>query len=204
MNDSDQRLRSRVRALAVPPPSAQRKDEALRLALSNLTAIRPLVESRPYPRVVWKVVLTGLTAAVLPAILHLRRDTANPTPAIAANPCELSLEVWNEIGNLFPDRVNAIISNGDQVDLNLSETPVGGSSDQVVEIACQSNRHSCTIVTYSGQEVNIDLNGIPLRITPLIDGNGSVFVLTGDKVIPPNGSPASDAVQIKATTLAKR
>ena len=204
MNNQDNQLKHRVAGMTVPPCDADRMDEALRLSLSILHQRPSPVASGISHRLVMKFTAAGLTAAVIAGILLTYANKARPTSPNLAGPCELSLDVWNEIGRLFPDQLDAIIAKGGRMDLQLSDSLVGCNTDQAVKIICKSERDSCTIITYSGRDVNIHFDGLPLRISPLINGDGTVIVMTQDRVVSPPGSSSSDALQISATTLAKR
>jgi hypothetical protein len=122
---------------------------------------------------------------------------------IAAAP-EISLETLREISQLFPGQLDAIIAGPNGLDLRLSDSDSPGATDQPVQVTLASDGEQRTIITYSGRSVNLDFAGSQRCITPLIDGDGAVIVLTSDHVFSPAVAASGGGFRVVATTLASR
>ncbi len=130
------------------------------------------------------------------------RTTERPNAYVTGNN-EPSLKTLEEISLLFPNQLDAIIAKGGQLDLQLSDSQVRENSDQAVKITCTTGKESCIIITYSGRNVRFNFSGGDLQVTPLIDGDGSVILLTPNRVFSSQDS-FSDSIQLSAVTLASR
>jgi hypothetical protein len=200
MNDQEDTLKSRVGGLVVPPADSFRKAETLHLALSALDAPASVIGFEITGHLVWKWAAACLMVAGIATFMTWPEHQMTLSHPYVAGNNEPSLKTLEEISLLFPDQLDAIISKGSQMDLQLSKTQVRENSDQVVKITCTNNKESCIIITYSGRDVSFKFADGDLRVTPLIDADGAVIILTQDRVISPDDT-SQDSIQLTAATL---
>lgn len=173
------------------------------MALDALASKPSPVAFKTSGRLVFQLVAACLVAAGIATFLMLPGRKASHDGGSTAVNNEPSLKTLKEISLLFPNQLDAIIAKGKQLDLQLSDANVREHSDQAVKITCTNEKESCIIITYSGRDVDFNFAGGDMRITPLINGDGSVIILTRDRVIFPQDS-SSDSLQLSAVTLASR
>ena len=209
MKLQDDALKNRVVCWEALQPDPVRKDAALQEALAALAAPRQgpsglLHAFRPSARVIIKCAAAVIIGTALAWLLMPRQaPVCPPHETIAAAP-EISLETLREISQLFPGQLDAIIAGPNGLDLRLSDSGNPGATDQPVRVTLASNHEQRTIITYSGRSVNLDFAGSPRCITPLIDGDGAVIVLTSDHVFSPSLAASGEGFRVVATTLANR
>lgn len=209
MTSQDDSLKNRMMGWEAPQPDPVRKHAALQEALAVLAAPSPLPSGflrvfRPSARVISQcaaalIIGTALVWWFMPrqAPVHAPHETMAATP-------EITLETLREISQLFPGQLDAIIAGPNGLDLRLSPPVVPGATDQPVLVTLASDHERRTIITYSGRRVNFDFAGSPRSITPLIDGDGAVIVLTPDRVFSPAVAESGEDFRVSASTLANR
>ena len=209
MNLQDDALKNRVVCWEALQPDPVRKDAALQEALAALAAPRQapsgfLHAFRSSARVITKCAAALIVGTALVWWLMPRQTpVGQPHETIAAAP-EISLETLREISQLFPGQLDAIIAGPNGLDLRLSDSGIPGATDQPVRVTLASDGEQRTIITYSGRSVNLDFAGSARCITPLIDGDGTVIVLTPDRVFSPAVAATGEGFRVVATTLANR
>lgn len=138
----------------------------------------------------------GLAAAclVLGFALGLRKgkDSVPPTSQFAEQQ-----KLFCEVASLFPNRLQAIVIEGSQVRLVLSETAdVPASPPLVVEI-CRAGRCR-TFITFSGQQVRV--NGDAYDV--LYSAEGKIIVAGRNQVwIGSQAMGGADGVKVQARLL---
>lgn len=196
-------MKNRIAGLWVPQPSPDRKAIAHRMALDALAPKPSPVAFKTSGRLVFRFAAACLVAAAIATFLMLPgRKAAHDGGSTAVNN-EPTLKTLKEIGLLFPDQLDAIIARKGQLDLQLADSRIRGNPDQAVKITCSKDKESCVIITYSGRNVKFDFAGGELRITPLIDGSGSVILLAPDRVILAQDT-SNGPFHLSAVTLANR
>jgi hypothetical protein len=170
MNDED--LKRRLRELPIPPASAERREETLHKARRALceTATEPARrETAWWPRLPW--LGAGVCAAVAMLLVLLK-----PVTEPAAKPVDYA-RLFTEFEGLFPEQLEAVVSRGTQIDLQLAAVP-GHASDQRLLLEFTRGAETIRVLAYSGRRVCVDL---PTRVCfeALLTAEGSV-VLSSD------------------------
>lgn len=209
MNNKDDDLKRTVlRGMVAPRSAAARRDAALCEALAALPAPHPVPFCRPrIARPPFRVMAKYAAAIMVGAFftwwcIPRQSPPTAPVDRVATAP-EISLETLHEISRMFPDQINAIIAGPSGIDLRLLSTG-GTATDQVVRIIVSNDHEIRTIITYSGRSVSLDFAGSPLSLTPLINGDGAVIVLTGDRVFLGAADQGREGLRVLATTLAQQ
>lgn len=209
MNLQDDALKARVLRWETPPLDPGRMDAALQEALAALTAPRqsafvPLRSFHPTVRAITRYAAVAMIGiALIWWLMPRQARILAPHEASTVAP-EISLETLREINQLFPGQIDAIIAGPNGLDLRLSNSGIPGATDQPVRVTLASDHERRTIITYSGRSVNIDFAGASRCITPLINGDGAVIVLTPDRVFSPAIVTSGEGFRVVATTLANR
>lgn len=209
MKLQDDVLKARVVRWEAPQPDPDRRQAALHEALAALAAPRQLPSGllrpfRPWVRVITRCAAVLAIGTALGWWLTLRQAPVGaPYKTIATAP-QISLDTLCDISQLFPGHLDAIIAGPNGLDLRLSDACTPGATDQAVQVTLVSAGERCTIITYSGRSVSLDFAGALRCITPLIDGDGAVIVLTSDHVFPPASAASGEGFRVDATTLANR
>jgi hypothetical protein len=171
MNDDE--LRRRLQALPIPPASEERRDETLRQARRALceTAAEPARRETPWwPRLPW---LGAGVCAGLAVLLVLLKPAAEP----AARPVDYA-RLFTEFEGLFPEQLEAVVSRGTQIDLQLAAAP-GHASDQRLLLEFTRGAETIRVLAYSGRRVCVNL---PNRVCfeALLTAHGTVVLSSDD------------------------
>ena len=151
---------------------------------------RDTTEARPI------VLSWGVAVASLCGVIALAMGLWNvrvPKTQIASIPDSLALsaKLIRETLAMFPNRVRAIVSDENGLNVQLSDhDDVSGSSAPLYVHVCDG-RHCSSFVTFSGQEIQ----AAEERITVLSDGQGGVAILTSDQFVWSNEEPLSRSEQ---------
>jgi hypothetical protein len=136
----------------------------------------------PQPPWAWAFAAALVTALL--AMLGLwwgpRSSRANGDPL----PVAASTRLIQELNDLFPGRIRAVIMEGPNSTIVLSEQPAAHGSEPVL-VRLRRNGDSLVIVTFSGQSVDLG----PQRFEVLADGARGVL-LVGEDFVWSSGGPA--------------
>jgi hypothetical protein len=173
MNDSE--LDRMLKAARPPERSAEYWERFPGRVVSRLqwkrAAGRP--ERRPWlPRLAWGLATVAMCVLAGFELGHWRGRTETAADGLLQNQ-----KVIKEMLALFPNRVRAVVQNEKGLSLVLSDKDdVPASAPLWVRIT--EGRHSSTLVTFSGQEV--ELAG--QKVTVLADARGGVVLMGRDFV----------------------
>lgn len=223
MPDSD--LRSRLAALRPPGQTESTRARALHRASCALAvATRPA----PAPRRLFPLLLGGAiaTAVAFALGLWIARPAAPPAssrlagqdpasfnassnaataPTASATPTAAdSLQLLAQVHQLFPGRLNAVIERDGSLQLDLSPAAAALVADQPLLIEFTHGGHTVRVLGFSGRSVELELDGRPLRFSPLLTGEGSILITGEDFAWTPGLPPpaAFTGWQVNARPLA--
>lgn len=103
-----------------------------------------------------------------------------------------------EIAAMFPGQLDAVIADGEDVELKLRDTPADLPTDQGVEVEIVHAGKKCRMFTFSGRLICLTFEGQSLCVMPLLQGDGSVIVLANDQLAFPAGSETAENVRVSA------
>jgi hypothetical protein len=186
--DRDRAMRDVLSHLPVPEAAEDHADETLRLALQALHAPRnrstdsTAADDSPSP-FRWAIAggLGLATASVVLAWTHLRSLDAGK------NDHQPPVELLAEVESLFPGQVAAVVSDGRETRVELTDAPMetGTPTDQRVRVTLTKGTESLDVLTYSGRKVCVSLGDREVCLTPLIDQEGAIFLMTDTSVVQP-------------------
>lgn len=190
MNDSD--LEKRLKAAPGPVLSPDYRATFPRQVLANLRSAPRAARERPPWR--WRLAWgLGFALCLLLAFAagHWHGRAAANQDALA------NAKLIRETLALFPHRVRAIVQDERGMNLVLSEkedVPVS----QPIYVRIQDGRQNCSMVTFSGQEIQI----AGRKLTVLAEADGGI-ILTGDQFVwsSNDGTSVKKPLQIEARNL---
>jgi hypothetical protein len=127
---------------------------------------------RLFPRPAWGIATVICILAAF-AIGHWRGEIA--TKAAPANDSLTSAKLIRETLAMFPNRVRAIVEDERGLNLVLSATADVPTS-QPLYVRISDGKHSSSIVTFSGQEIQI----AGQKLTVLSDAQGGIILMGND------------------------
>jgi hypothetical protein len=209
MNRANPSPEELIRKLSVPSADPRRMDAARKAALTALASgtgtVRPPL-SPPRLRL-WSLAACTVASALAALLvwLYLPRQQDSAGPSAAAGHFDILPENFEDIGRLFSGQLSAVICGENGVELRLAETAYAAAADQSVQIILSAGNRRSDIYTYSGRDVNADFNGKQLSLTPLVDADGRVLVLTPDRVYDDTSpSPDDGDLKITATLISRK
>jgi hypothetical protein len=191
MNDSE--LNTLLKSAKVPEPAAEHWEEfpgqVTRSLRQHPEEMRPAYSQRR-PLLAW-----GLAVATC---LLIGFVVGHWRGASEANGVLEKAKLVREVVSLFPQQVSAIIQDENGLSLVLAETPNVSSAQPLWIKVCSGNRCR-TIVTFSGQAVQIDGQ----RVEALADASGGVM-LVGEHFFWSSGDGSTpNDLRIKARLLSQ-
>lgn len=161
--------------LVVPAAADDVKSRALASALAALNdgSVRPASTA-------WKMIAVGgaLAAFVLACVL-LPAKKPSDDPAM----------MLSEMEKLFSGQLDSVILEGQNVAVNTAGVAAPTPEDQRICITISKSHGDVRVLTYSGRRVCLRLDGSEVCFTPLMKGDGTVFIVTDTQVIQ-NGAAA--------------
>lgn len=209
MPDAD--LIKSLSALRPPLASEAARERALHRATLAFAAARhtpPDSAPEPVPRHRARLVPAGFLATVAAAVLLLGAGfwMTPPSRIVASGPdsaadsAAQSRDLLAELNTLFPGQLNAVIDRDGVLQLDLAATSHTSPAvaDQAILVELLRDGRILRILAYSGRTVRLELDGVSLRLDPLLTSAGDVL-LAGDDFV---WSSARPAVAIDADSLA--
>ena len=127
-----------------------------------------------FPRLAW---VGGLAACLLAAFAMGRWHGRMETGTISSEDILASAKLVHEMLAMFPNRVQAIVEDAQEVKLILSPD-ANMPAHALLYVRICDGRHCSSFVTFSGQEIQV----AGQKITALADGRGGIIVTGGQFV----------------------
>jgi hypothetical protein len=127
----------------------------------------------PRRRVSARLLVSGLAAAGIVVALWLA--PRNPREGLDPLLVSSAARLFSELTGLFPDTLRAVIIEGEQNRILLSEGDRARGTEPVLVRLCH-NGECLTIVTFSGERIEVG----PLRFEVLADGKDEVLLVGED------------------------
>lgn len=209
MPDAD--LQKTLSALHPPAASETARARALHRASLALAAARGAPASDVSTAMIQRRFRFALPAfvclAAVAAVLLGFGLRTSPRADVAPDFAAESRRMLSELDQLFPGQLNAVIEREGVLQLDLaSETsaaPMGVFEDQVILVELTRDGRRLRILASSGRTVRLELDGVSLRLDPLLTSTGDVL-LAGDDFVWSSARPADSLAgwQIAARPLA--
>jgi hypothetical protein len=194
MNLEDDSLKRKLECFRLPPQAEEKREAALSLGLQSLASASPPPRAQAFARRALWFVATAACLFVVGLFLRFPRGSHEVVVgSFSQQP--LPHDLFAEIDSLFPRQLIAVIAEQGNVAVKLAESPFEIPDDQRLKITLWRGDRVCTIDTFSGTSVYLDFAGESFCVTPLIQGDGTPFVLLNDRVVPSNG-PLPDGMRI--------
>ncbi|WP_050025799.1 hypothetical protein [Verrucomicrobium sp. BvORR034] len=183
MSNQDEWMKKVLAGVQAGPADLRVKSEARRRALAAFGDDRP--EPAQHATVQAWMLISTVTVAVALVVLAVDALLVHePKPGVSGNP-----QLLAEMERLFPRQLDAVIRDGDKVDVELFESPRDTAVDQRILVTLYDKGRKIEVFTYSGHEVCLERAGAHLCFTPLLTGDGAVLVVTDGSVMKsPNGA----------------
>ena len=190
MNINEPKPEEILQSLLIKPVSESIRDKARHRAL---VAFRnaPIAEKQ-LGRIPWWVLpLASIATLVLAALVMIpRNDTRSGSSGM-----------FSEIKTMFSGRLLAAIKDGNSLDLTLADAPELLPQDQCILMTLRKRSHVVEVLTYSGQPVRLQLDGHPMELTPLVSGDGSVMIVTDNRLLKGRNNSGFNGFTITAKTV---
>ncbi|MEO6053152.1 MAG: hypothetical protein ABIP97_03995 [Chthoniobacterales bacterium] len=182
MSMDDPTIKKVLSALRVPAVSESTRERARYHALTAFRNTPESASSFPFRKL--SFAFGGLVVLLVAWLV------ATSLPKTADNS-----RLFTEIEKLFPGQFVAAIKDNDSVDLQLSPTPATVSNDQRIILSFRRGDHLIKVLTYSGNEVCLNLNGQKICATPLVQSDGNVLLMTNQEIF--NGTHHAEIAGFK-------
>lgn len=188
MNDKE--LISKLRELAVPAADEATRQKAFHRAKIALLNSPSDLAKTPARKWQWAA---GCACVLLVLLWFGLQRGAESQP---------DAKLLSEMEALFPGQIDAVISRGTDVTLNLSATPAEGLS-QPLAVTLRRGKQTVLVLAYSGRKVCVDLGGRRECFEPLMTEEGKV-ILAGEDFVWSDADPqpvAGFRVRARALSL---
>jgi len=191
MNDKE--LKDLLQELRIPEPDEALKEKARHRA--SLALGSPDLESGKRPvRFPWLTPALAVLVLLMASYILLQsvNDRENRSPQFAA--------VLQEMENLFPNRISALVWRGGELTVELAEP--AANTGQPVEILLSRQEDQIRVISFSGREVCVDLNGEEVCFEVILSGIDDTAILVGEHYLwtPQNPAPLS-GFKVKAKPM---
>ena len=88
----------------------------------------------------------------------------------------------SELSNVFPDRLQAIVEENGDISPMLSETPVTWNKQPLI-VTFQSGERQLRVISFSGQQLRINLHGQEIILDAFATAKGEVLLVLDDIVV---------------------
>lgn len=189
-------LKKRLNELKVPAPDEAARGRALHralIALKNAPDASPESSFPPSPRPFWAwAMAVGALAAIGLAVWVAERPKGEDSIAWQ--------RTLQEVEALFPGQVNAVIERDGELDVELAQENAGGTGQPIVVEFVQGSR-VLRVLSYSGRQVCVKLDGAKACFEPLVTAEGSV-ILSGEDFLWTSEHPVTrDGYRVEARFL---
>lgn len=179
--------------LSVPPEDPAARDRALAHALTAL-GNRASDEAPDDFFQYW------LRLFVLPALALVMMLAWAMWPGGTADDAITDLQVLNEVAELFPDTLDAVVEQNGRVDVQLTGREVP-ASEQPLVVVLRKGREVLRVLSYSGREVCLSLSGRKVCVEVLMDDDGQV-IIAGENFLWSEQNPLLlDGYRVEARSL---
>ncbi len=176
---NDESLRRAWRELPVPSPSesarARAKHRAL-LALQSPTGEEPRPEMRAFWRRARPIFWSFVLGLIVSAVALWPRDKAE-------NLSE-DRQLLRQVEQMFPQRLNAVVQAGNQVNLSISDNNQVGN-DQPVLLIFKRQNDLIRVLSFSGHHVCVPLKGGETCFDVLESSDGGIILAGETSVLEP-------------------
>jgi hypothetical protein len=193
---NDESPNGQLRAFAVPAPSEAARSRARHRALLAFREKGSLAKEATTGSLFWRHPWAGLVATVIVVIavtiwLRPRGSTEN----LASD-----RKMLEEVEQLFPHQLNAIVQKGDQTDLSVTQVnEVGG--DQPVLLVFKRGNEIVRVLSFSGHRVCVPLGTDERCFEILETADGGVILEGKDDVLLASRHPMVAGYALQARTL---
>ena len=188
------KLDEKLKSLQVPEPDSRRMDQIqqkARLAFKNAPA-----QGARSPGILSNLLWAGggslATAVILFAVLFGSETVPSSGGGLQyASNREMvdNLEVLRQYRESFPKQLRAVITQNSEADIVLSAS--GDTPDtQPVAIQIKRGGDEVKVLTFSGQNIVLTLNGKKFSFEVLLDGDGNILLI-GEEFIWNSNKPSN-------------
>lgn len=150
-------------------PSAETDAAVLAIARETLAPIR----RRRVRHYLWPIL--AVAACVAFALILFFKPSDTPNKYVGAPAEDKYALILREVTTLFPQQIKSIVSDGDDLQIALSDEPLTNNEQAVVIEVCEHGNCK-TVITYIGQTIEINSH----RITVRTDKNGAIVTDSPD------------------------
>lgn len=161
-------------SLAIPPEDPVARERALQHALMAL-------RNRASDEAPGDFFQHWLKVFVLPAMALVLMLAWAMWPGGATDEATADLQVLNEVAELFPNTLDAVVEQDGRVDVQLTGNEVP-ASEQPLVVVLRKGREVLRVLSYSGREVCLNLSGRKVCVEVLTDDEGQV-IIAGDNYL---------------------
>lgn len=181
-----------LRDLPVPPPAEDARERALHRAVLAFHS-RPREVSDQASPAVMILQAAGFSLAVFLVMLWL-------LPSDRSGDLAVQRRVLQEMGRVFPESLNAVIESpgGTEVDLASAGNE---NRDQPLLIEFSKQGRTVRVLSYSGRDVTLSIDGERISVEGLLTADGRVIVAGSDFVWTPDKQARWEGYQIRACAL---
>jgi hypothetical protein len=140
----------------------------------------------------WLLLLTSVAALILVTTFVMK-----PASLTGRDNSKL----FSEVENMFEGKLIAAIKDGDSLDLRIADSSAPLAMDQRILLTLKKGSHLIQVLTYSGREIRLSLNGRPVMVTPLVSGDGSILLVTDHNLLTGNRNSEIDGFSFKAKAI---
>jgi hypothetical protein len=223
---NDKTLRDILKQLPVPPPSDAAREKALAraaVAYVNRPTVSQVPDEAEGNHWVWEIFFgaKGLGSAcvlVLALVCFLTprrwREKISPNSEVAGGELtetarhasgddRLDAKLLGEMESLFRGQLDAVISRGNEVSLDLDPglSTDAAPSSQPLAVILRRGKQIVRVLGFSGREVCVQLDGRKECFEVLVNGNGKVFLVGHDFVWSDDNPKPVAGFQVEAHPL---
>ncbi|MBN8711845.1 MAG: hypothetical protein BGO12_15770 [Verrucomicrobia bacterium 61-8] len=183
---------NQLRDLPTPPPSEGARERALhRAVLAFRTRPKEVSDKASPAGMILQAV--GLSLAVFLVMVWL-------LPSDRSEDFAVQRRVLQEMGRVFPESLNAVIESpaGTEVDLASAGSE---NQDQPLLIEFSKKGRTVRVLSYSGRDVTLSIDGARVSVEGLITADGHVIVAGSDFLWTPDRQARWEGYQIRACAL---
>lgn len=187
-------LKEALSRVEVPEPESAARDRALDRALVALRNPASEQEDPAKSHSFWPQLATAGLVVLMAALMAWSSQERADASKIAA------LRVLDQVAAVFPGKLQAVVERNGQVDVQLAEGEIA-PSEQPVLLVLKRGSESVKVLSYSGREVCLNLDGRKTCLEMLAQENGEVIV-SGEQFLWSRQNPSAlDGYRVEASAL---